>query len=77
MRAARENHKRPHGAGDAELYGSMPNYENYDWSSVRWFMTGAAPVPVALTQQFQEMGIDITQVYGLTETCGPSASWTR
>ena len=50
----------------------VPHFENYDWSSVRWFMTGAAPVPVALTQQFQEMGIDVTQVYGLTETCGPS-----
>jgi acyl-CoA synthetase (AMP-forming)/AMP-acid ligase II len=35
-------------------------------------MTGAAPVPVALTQRYQDMGIDITQVYGLTETCGPA-----
>ena len=50
----------------------VPNFENYDWSSVRSFMTGAAPVPVALTQRYQEMGIDITQVYGLTETCGPA-----
>ena len=50
----------------------VPNFEDYDWSSVRSFMTGAAPVPVALTQRYQEMGIDITQVYGLTETCGPA-----
>ena len=50
----------------------VPGYENYDWSSVRGFMTGAAPVPLALTQQFQHMGIDINQVYGLTETCGPA-----
>ena len=50
----------------------VPNFENYDWSSVRSFMTGAAPVPVALTQRYQDMGIDITQVYGLTETCGPA-----
>lgn len=50
----------------------VPNFEQYDWSSLRWFMTGAAPVPVALTQQFQQMGIDIAQVYGLTETCGPA-----
>ena len=35
-------------------------------------MTGAAPVPVALTQQYQSMGISIQQVYGLTETCGPA-----
>ena len=47
-------------------------YDQYDYSSVRWIMTGAAPVPVALTQQYQDMGIGIQQVYGLTETCGPA-----
>jgi len=50
----------------------VPNYEDFDWSTMRWIMTGAAPVPVALTQKFQSMGIDIQQVYGLTETCGPA-----
>jgi acyl-CoA synthetase (AMP-forming)/AMP-acid ligase II len=35
-------------------------------------MTGAAPVPVALTEKYGEMGIGIMQVYGLTETCGPA-----
>ena len=47
-------------------------YEQYDYSSVRWMMTGAAPVPVSLTLQYIEMGIGILQVYGLTETCGPA-----
>jgi len=34
-------------------------YEQYDYSSVRWMMTGAAPVPVSLTLQYIEMGIGI------------------
>lgn len=44
----------------------------YDHSNVRWIMTGAAPVPVALTETYLELGISILQVYGLTETCGPA-----
>ncbi len=35
-------------------------------------MTGAAPVPVALTQQYHDLGIGLLQVYGLTESCGPA-----
>ncbi len=40
--------------------------------TVRWFMAGAAPVPVPLILSYAEIGIDINQVYGLTETCGPA-----
>lgn len=47
-------------------------YEQYDYSSMRWMMTGAAPVPAAMTRQYHEMGIGLLQVYGLTETCGPA-----
>ncbi|MFU8832346.1 MAG: long-chain-fatty-acid--CoA ligase [Wenzhouxiangella sp.] len=43
-----------------------------DYSTVRWIMTGAAPVPVALTQKYFDMGIGVLQVYGLTESCGPA-----
>ena len=43
-----------------------------DYSTVRWIMTGAAPVPVALTQKYADMGIGVLQVYGLTESCGPA-----
>ncbi len=50
----------------------VPNYERFDYSQLRWMMTGAAPVPVALTQQFADMDIQVLQVYGLTETCGPA-----
>ncbi|MFT7653029.1 MAG: acyl-CoA synthetase (AMP-forming)/AMP-acid ligase II [Candidatus Azotimanducaceae bacterium] len=47
-------------------------YEQYDFSSLRWMMTGAAPVPAALTQKYHELGIGMLQIYGLTETCGPA-----
>lgn len=51
---------------------SQVAYDKFDYSSVRWIMTGAAPVPVALTMQYSDMGIGLLQVYGLTETCGPA-----
>ncbi len=43
-----------------------------DISSLRWMTCGAAPVPVDLIHHFGSLGIDILQVYGLTETCGPA-----
>ena len=46
--------------------------ERFDYSSLRWMMTGAAPVPEALTIAYHDLGIGILQVYGLTETCGPT-----
>ena len=46
--------------------------KRFDFSTVRWLMTGAAPVPVALTQKYADLGIGILQVYGLTESCGPA-----
>ncbi len=47
-------------------------FEHYDYSTLRWIMTGAAPVPVSLVQRYHELGISLLQVYGLTETCGPA-----
>lgn len=47
-------------------------YDQYDYSTLRWMMTGAAPVPVSLTQQYHDLGIGLLQVYGLTESCGPA-----
>ena len=40
--------------------------------SLRWCMAGAAPVPVSLIRAYADLGIEILQVYGLTETCGPA-----
>jgi len=44
----------------------------YDHSRVRWCMSGAAPVPVPLIEAYHKLGIEIHQVYGLTESCGPA-----
>lgn len=48
----------------------------HNHSSLRWFLSGAAPVPKALIEAYAEMGIEIHQVYGLTETCGPACLTT-
>ena len=50
----------------------VPERASVDFSSLRWIMSGAAPVPVALIELYAKMGIEIHQVYGLTETCGPA-----
>ncbi|MBI5505400.1 MAG: o-succinylbenzoate--CoA ligase [Deltaproteobacteria bacterium] len=49
-----------------------PNCRTVDCSSLRWVMSGAAPVPVTLIETYTAQGIDIHQVYGLTESCGPA-----
>ena len=46
--------------------------DEHDASSLRWVMSGAAPVPVSLITAYQALGIEIHQVYGLTETGGPA-----
>jgi len=43
----------------------------HDASSLRWIMSGAAPVPVNLIKTYADMGVEVHQVYGLTESCGP------
>lgn len=44
----------------------------HNTSTLRWIMSGAAPVPVSLIQAYAELDIEIQQVYGLTETCAPA-----
>jgi acyl-CoA synthetase (AMP-forming)/AMP-acid ligase II len=44
----------------------------HDVSALRWVMSGAAPVPVSLIENYAAMGIEIHQVYGLTESCRPA-----
>ncbi|MBL4867606.1 MAG: AMP-binding protein, partial [Pseudomonadales bacterium] len=50
----------------------VPGFDKYDFSSVRAILSGAAPLPVSLIKQYYELGIEIHQVYGLTESCGPA-----
>jgi len=51
--------------------------ERFDYSKLRWIMSGASPLPVNLITQYQELGIPIHQIYGLTETCGPACVITN
>jgi acyl-CoA synthetase (AMP-forming)/AMP-acid ligase II len=46
--------------------------EAHDLRTLRWIMSGAAPVPPALIERYAELGIEVHQVYGLTESCGPA-----
>jgi acyl-CoA synthetase (AMP-forming)/AMP-acid ligase II len=50
----------------------VPDFQRFDWSSLRAVVSGAAPVPVATIHAYKDLGIEIHQVYGLTETCGPA-----
>ena len=50
----------------------VPNLERFDFSRWRWCMSGAAPVPEALIEACAKLGVEVHQVYGLTESCGPA-----
>jgi len=50
----------------------VDNLERFDHSTLRWIQSGASPLPVNLIQQYADMGVDIHQIYGLTESCGPA-----
>ncbi len=61
--------------GAPTIYQSLlvhPKRKNYDLSSLRLAVTGAASVPVELVRQMSsELGFDtVLTAYGLTETCG-------
>jgi len=45
----------------------VPDFEKYDWSSVNVILVYAAPVPVTLIQEYAAAGIEVRQLYGLTE----------
>ena len=49
-----------------------PSRDKVSLDRVRWILSGAAPVPVSLIETYVKLGIEIHQVYGLTETCGPA-----
>ena len=40
--------------------------------AVRYALSGAAPTPVALFNWYQRMGMELLEVYGMTENCGYS-----
>ena len=45
----------------------VPDFEKYDWSSIKVILVYAAPVPVALIKEYAAAGIKVRQLYGLTE----------
>jgi acyl-CoA synthetase (AMP-forming)/AMP-acid ligase II len=45
----------------------VPDFEKYDWSSIKVILVYAAPVPVALIEEYARAGIKVRQLYGLTE----------
>jgi len=45
----------------------VPDFAQYDWSSVRTILVYAAPVPVTLIKEYEAAGIEVRQLYGLTE----------
>jgi len=50
----------------------VPDFQRFDWSSLRYITSGAAPLPVTTINAFLELGIEVHQVFGMTETCGPA-----
>ncbi len=61
--------------GPPTIYQSLlahPRRKQYDLSSLRLAVTGAAPVPVELVRQMREvLGFEVVvTAYGLTESCG-------
>jgi acyl-CoA synthetase (AMP-forming)/AMP-acid ligase II len=49
----------------------VPDYDKNDLSSLRQILSGASPVPVSLMEKYRDIGVEIHQLYGLTESCGP------
>jgi len=50
----------------------VPNWQAYDFSSVKTILVFAAPVPVPLIQEYANAGVVVRQLYGLTECTGPA-----
>ena len=51
----------------------VPDFQNYNISHLRWILSGASPVPANLIETYKDIGIEIHQVYGLTEAGGPAS----
>lgn len=54
-----------------------PDFDTVDWSSLRYVVVAAAPVPVELAEEFEKRtGARVLEGYGLTET-SPTVSLVR
>lgn len=50
---------------------------NYDYSSLRNITCGASTVPAKLIQSYDNLGITVQQVYGITEYTGAVSFWKK
>lgn len=50
----------------------VPARDEVDFSTLRWVLSGASPVPVELIRAYADLGIEVHQLYGLTESGGPA-----
>jgi len=50
----------------------IPDFEKYSWDSVKMALVYAAPVPVTLIKEYAASGIEVRQLYGMTECTGPA-----
>jgi fatty-acyl-CoA synthase len=53
-----------------QILKMVPDFEKYDWSSVEKVFVYAAPLPVALLEEYAAAGIEVRNLYGMTESCG-------
>jgi len=53
-----------------QILKMVPDFEKYDWSSVEKVFVYAAPLPVTLLEEYAEAGIEVRNLYGMTESCG-------
>lgn len=51
---------------------SVPEFESFDWRQIKMALVYAAPVPVTLIKAFAEKGMEVRQLYGMTECTGPA-----
>jgi acyl-CoA synthetase (AMP-forming)/AMP-acid ligase II len=48
----------------------IPASQTTDVSKLRFLISGGAPVPVNLMKRYTALGVEVVQVYGMTENCG-------
>jgi len=46
----------------------LPEFQDTDFSSVKFFLVGGSPCPKTIIETFQEKGVAFNQGYGMTET---------
>ncbi len=51
---------------------SVPEFETFDWRTIKMALVYAAPVPVTLIKEFAAKGMEVRQLYGMTECTGPA-----